>query len=278
MPRITWFIPRRVVFWICVLLVVATYGQDIVVSQDKLDIGRPGKDVMWVPSPDSLVEAMLDLAEVNADDVVMDLGSGDGRTVIAAAQRGAKAVGIEYDSELVKLSRAHANAAGVGPKTDFIVADLFEIDLSKATVVTMFLLPDLNVKLRPKLLRLRAGTRVVSNTWDLEEWKADDTVVLDPCPGFCMAHLWIVPARVEGEWDVNGDVLRLKQKFQTISGVLEANGELGVIAEGLLRGDQIGFRVGEARYTGRIDGSRIHGMVDRGGDVNEWLATKVSNK
>tara|TARA_B100001123_G_scaffold411037_2_gene506834 strand:- start:7252 stop:8088 length:837 start_codon:yes stop_codon:yes gene_type:complete len=278
MPVTIFFTPRRVVVWICVLLVAATYGQDIVVSQDKLDVGRPGKDVMWVPSPQSLVEAMLDLAKVNANDVVIDLGSGDGRTVIAAAQRGAKAVGIEYDSDLVELSRAYANAAGVAAETEFIVADLFEIDLSHATVVTMFLLPDLNVKLRPKLLRLRAGTRVVSNTWDLEEWKADDTVVLDPCPGFCMAHLWIVPAQVEGEWDVNGDALTLKQQFQTITGVLEANGESVPISEGLLRGDQIGFRVGEAHYTGRINGSRIRGMVELGGDVNEWVATQVSDE
>ena len=120
------------------------------------------------------------------------------RLVIAAATRGARAVGIEYDAEMVELSRANAAAAGVGERATFVSADLFETDLSPATVITMFLLPELNMRLRPTLLELAPGTRIVSNTWDMEDWAADATEVIDPCPGFCTALLWIVPARVQG--------------------------------------------------------------------------------
>ena len=168
---------------------------------------------MWVPSPDMLVGTMLDIADVTAQDVVMDLGSGDGRTVIAAAERGARAVGVEYDPELVELSRVRATEAGVADRTTFVAADLFEVDLSPATVITMFLLPELNLRLRPRLLALAPGTRIVSNTWDFEDWVADETAVLDPCPGFCTALLWIVPANVEGTWHLADGELALAQQI-----------------------------------------------------------------
>ena len=148
-----------------------------------------------------------------------------GETVIAAARLGARAIGVEYDAELVAHSRIAAEQAGVADRATFVAADLFEVDLSPATVITMFLLPELNSKLRPRLLALRPGTRIVSNTWDLEDWAADDTVQLDPCPGFCTALLWVVPARVEGIWDTSAGPLTLHQQFQQLTGVLEVNDE-----------------------------------------------------
>lgn len=238
------------------------------------EVGRPGKDVMWVPSPDPLVDTMLELAGVTDADVVMDLGSGDGRTVIAAARLGARAVGVEYDPELVALSRARAAAAGVAERATFVAADLFEVELGPATVVTMFLLPELNAKLRPRLLALRPGTRIVSNTWDLGDWTADDTVVLDPCPGFCTALLWIVPARVAGTWRLPAGELVLDQQFQEVTGVLRRGAEAAAVEEGRLRGAQLDFRAGGVRYTGRVQGDVISGVADAGARTFDWRASR----
>src|ERR1044071_271498 len=143
-------------------------------------VGQAGKDVVWVPSPEELVTRMLDMAKVTAQDFVMDLGSGDGRAVIMAAKRGATAVGVEYNPEMVTLSRANAQKQGVTGKATFVQADLFQTDLSKPTVITMFLLPSINMKLRPTLLTLKPGTRIVSNTFDMEDWQPDETATLGP--------------------------------------------------------------------------------------------------
>ncbi len=239
------------------------------------EVGRPGKDVVWVPSPDPLVDTMLEIADVTDRDVVMDLGSGDGRTVIAAARLGARAIGVEYDPQLVELSRAYAAAAGVPERATFVTADLFETDLSQATVVTMFLLPDLNARLRPRLLDLEPGTRVVSNTWDLEDWEADETVVLDPCPGFCTALLWIVPARVEGTWALPEGELVLEQQFQMVTGTLRTDTGTVAIEEGRLRGTELAFRAGGASYAGQIRGEVITGTAASGGRTSDWRAERV---
>ncbi len=239
------------------------------------EVGRPGKDVMWVPSPDPLVDTMLEIAEVTDRDVVMDLGSGDGRTVIAAALLGARAIGVEYDPELVELSRARAAAAGVAGRATFVAADLFETDLSQATVITMFLLPDLNARLRPRLLDLEPGTRVVSNTWDLEDWEADETVVLDPCPGFCTALLWIVPARVEGTWELPAGEIVLEQQFQMVTGTLRTSAGTVAIEEGRLRGAELAFEAGGASYAGRVRGDAITGTVATGARTSDWRATRL---
>ena len=239
------------------------------------EIGRPGKDVVWVPSPDPLVDTMLEIADVTDRDVLMDLGSGDGRTVIAAARLGARAIGIEYDPELVELSRARAAAAGVAGRATFVAADLFETDLSPATVITMFLLPDLNARLRPRLLELDPGTRIVSNTWDLEDWLADDTVVLDPCPGFCTALLWIVPARIEGTWALPEGELVLEQQFQVVTGTLRTDAGTVPIEEGRLRGAELAFRAGGASYAGQVRGDAITGTVASGGPTSDWRAERV---
>lgn len=158
-------------------------------------IGQEGKDVIWVPTPDSLVEAMLDVAKVTPSDYVIDLGSGDGRIVIAAAKRGARAVGFEFNPDMVALSRRNAEKEGVSDKATFVNADLFESDFSKATVITMYLLPQLNLKLRPKLLDLKPGTRIVSHAFTMGEWNPDKTVEREGRT----AYLWIVPAKTEGK-------------------------------------------------------------------------------
>jgi SAM-dependent methyltransferase len=233
-------------------------------------VGQAGKDVVWVPSPEALVEKMLDMAKVTPQDYVIDLGSGDGRTVIAAAKRGARALGIEYNPDMVELSKRNAAAAGVSDKASFVKADIFESDFSKATVITMFLLPSLNLQLRPKLLDLAPGTRLVSNSFTMEAWQDDDTVTLaQDCTSWCTAHFWIVPAKVAGTWKVGQDTLTLSQEFQMVSGTLGSR----PITAGRLRGADITFIVGNTEYTGRVNGNTMSGNV-KGGNGSTWTATR----
>ena len=241
------------------------------------EIGQEGKDVIWVPTADTLVETMLDMAKVTREDYVLDLGSGDGRTVIAAARRGARAHGIEYNPEMVELSKRNADAAGVPGLATFEKADLFETDLSRATVVTMFLLPSINLELRPKLLGLKPGTRIVSNTFTMEEWKADRTeVVTQDCTNYCTALLWIVPARVQGAWQLpRGRRLRLAQTFQFVSGSLAAGGTTRPISRGRLRGDRLTFTAGGSRYDARVTGNTMEGTVTAGLKVQPFTATRT---
>src|SRR6476620_564600 len=203
-------------------------------------VGQEGKDVVWVPTPQALVDKMLDMAKVTPKDYVIDLGSGDGRTVITAAKRGAKALGIEYNPEMVELSKRNAAKEGVTDKASFAKADLFESDFSQATVITMFLLPDINLKLRPKILNLKPGTRIVSNSFDMEDWKDDETAQVEGCTNWCTAHLWIVPAKVAGTWKLPQGELTIKQTFQMISGTLK-NGTVVTPINGKLNGSQISF-------------------------------------
>lgn len=237
-------------------------------------VGQPGKDVVWVPTAEVLVEKMLDLAEVTANDYVIDLGSGDGRTVLAAAQRGARALGIEYEGQLVELSRRRAAEAHVANAT-FVQADLFEADLSPATVVTMFLLPQLNLKLRPRLLELKPGTRVVSNTFTMDDWAPDArTTVGDGCATWCTALLWIVPAKVEGTWRAGDDVFTLRQQFQMLDGTVTATAGTSKPLTGKLRGTEIVLSANETLYDGRVQGDTIVGTVKSGGVAREWIAKR----
>ena len=232
-------------------------------------VGQAGKDVVWVPTPQSLVDKMLDMAKLTKNDFIMDLGSGDGRTVITAAKRGARAVGIEYNPDMVALSRRNADAAGVTARATFENADLFKTDLSKADVITMFLLPSINLKLRPTILNLKPGTRVVSNTFTMDEWEADETARVEDCDSWCTALLWIVPAKVEGNWKIGNQPLVLKQQFQMLSGSL---GGVNVSA-GRLRGNDITFTVGNAVYTGHVEGNSIKGTI-KGGSGGAFVATR----
>lgn len=242
-------------------------------------VGQEGKDVIWVPTPQALVDKMLDMAKVTPNDYVIDLGSGDGRTVITAAKRGARALGIEYNPDMVELSKRNAAKAGVSDKANFVKADLFESDFSQAQVITMFLLPDINLKLRPKILDLKPGTRIVSNSFTMGEWKADETAtVSEGCNSYCTAYLWIVPAKVGGRWQLPEGELTLKQSFQMISGTLKSGSGTAQITGGKLNGDRISFSAGGAQYSGRVNGDTIEGAVKGGGNSGTWSATRAAKR
>jgi SAM-dependent methyltransferase len=223
-------------------------------------VGQEGKDVVWVPTPQVLVDKMLDMAKVTAADFVIDLGSGDGRTVITAAKRGARALGIEYNPDMVELSRRNAEKEGLAGRASFVKADLFESDFSQASVITMFLLPEINMKLRPKILALKPGTRVVSNTFTMGAWQADETAELaggGSCENsWCTALLWIVPARVAGSYKLPQGELTLKQNFQMLSGTLRTAGKTFAL-QGKVLGEEIAFRAGGREYRGRLNGKQL---------------------
>ena len=242
------------------------------------EVGQAGKDVVWVPTPQALVDKMLDMGKVTARDYVIDLGSGDGRTVITAAKRGARATGIEYNPEMVALSERAAAKEGVSDRAKFMKADLYAADLSKATVITMFLLPEINLKLRPKLLDLKPGTRLVSNSFTMGEWKHDRSVQAtdkEGCQSYCTAYLWIVPAKVDGAWKMGDGEVVFKQTFQMITGTVKGKGGETPL-KGRLNGDQITFKAGDASYTGRVSGDAIKGSVKGGSGPSEWSATRAS--
>jgi hypothetical protein len=239
------------------------------------EVMQPGKDVVWVPTPQDLVDKMLDIAKVTPDDFVIDLGSGDGRTVITAAKRGARALGIEYNPDMVDLSIRNAAKAGVSDKATFVKADLFESDFSKATVITLFLLPDINLKLRPKILDLKPGTRVVSNSFTMGEWEADGTVTIESgCTAWCKAYFWVVPAKAEATWRLPEGELSISQQFQKISGSLKS-GKTSSPITGKLIGDQISFTAGGAVYSGQVNGDTISGTVKSGSSNSNWKATRI---
>ena len=238
-------------------------------------VGQEGKDVIWVPTAQALVDKMLDMAKVTPKDYVIDLGSGDGRTVITAAKRGARAMGIEYNPDMVELSKRNAAKERVSDKATFVKADLFESDFSQATVITMFLLPDINLKLRPKILDMKPGTRIVSNSFDMGDWADDETAKITggDCSYYCTAHLWIVPAKVEGTWRMPEGELELQQKYQLISGTLKSGGSSTQITNGRLHGDEISFTADGVQYTGRVNGNAMEGTVKSGAGNGKWSAT-----
>jgi SAM-dependent methyltransferase len=224
-------------------------------------VGQAGKDVVWVPTPPEMVEKMLDIAKVTPQDFVVDLGSGDGRNVIAAARRGARALGVEYNPEMVALSQRRAKEAGVADKAQFVQGDMYAADISKANVMALFLLPSNMLQLRSKFFNLAPGSRIVSNTFGMEGWDADYTETRPDCSSWCTVLLWIVPAKVEGTWKLPQGELALKQDFQKISGTLGGT----PITDGRLRGEEITFKAGNATYTGRVRGNVIDGTVSGGG-------------
>jgi hypothetical protein len=239
-------------------------------------VGQAGKDVVWVPTAESLVQKMLDMAKAGPGDYVVDLGSGDGRTVIAAAKRGIKAHGIEYNPELVELSKRNAEAAGVADKATFANGDIFLNDFSQATVVTLFLLTDLNIRLRPTLLKMKPGTRVVSNTFGMGDWEPDEVVQApSDCRSFCKASLWIVPAEVGGRWQLEDSVLELEQKYQTIAGKVVAGNVITPVMKGKLAGSDIAFTAGSAEYAGRVAGDSMEGTRKTGSSESKWRATRI---
>jgi len=263
--------------WLLVLVIsaiaVCAHAQAPATQEFTPSVGQSGKDVVWVPSPQALVDKMLDMAKVTPADFVMDLGSGDGRTVITAAKRGARAHGIEYNPDMVALSRRNAAAAGVGDRATFAQADIFQSDFSQATVITLFLLTDLNLKLRPTILSLKPGIRVASNTFKMGEWEPDQVFELG-CDTYCTAYLWIVPARVEGRWQFPQGDLMLNQEFQKITGTLRTGASSIQISGGRLRGDEISFVAGGSEYRGRVNGRAIEGTVKSGNGTGSWSARR----
>lgn len=254
---------RQAAVAVCLSLVAATASAQTKPKPYVPQSGQEGKDVVWVPTPQVLVEKMLDLAKVTPQDFVMDLGSGDGRTVITAAKRGARALGVEFNPDMVELSKRNAAEAGVSDKATFVKGDLFEADLSKATVITMFLLPQINLKLRPKILDLKPGTRIVSNSFTMDDWEADQTEqVTENCTSWCTALLWIVPAKVGGTWSTPQGDLVLTQSFQMVTGTLAGK----PIGDGRLRGDQFTFTAGGTKHTATVSGNTMQ--------AGSWKATK----
>jgi SAM-dependent methyltransferase len=238
-------------------------------------VGQEGKDVVWVPTPPVLVEKMLDMAKVTPQDFVMDLGSGDGRNIIAAAKRGARALGVEFNPDMVALSQRIAEKEGVAEKAQFIEGDMFAADISQATVLALFLLPDNLTRLTPKFLELKPGTRIVANHFGISGWTADDTQRTDgDCAAWCTALLYIVPAKVAGTWRLPHGELTLEQKFQMLSGTLKSGTSTTALSNGRLRGDEITFSVGGSEYTGRVNGDSMQGSV-QGMMSGAWRATRA---
>ena len=244
-------------------------GQEPFVPQ----VGQAGKDVVWVPTPEVLVEKMLDMAKVTSDDFVVDLGSGDGRNVIAAAKRGARALGVEFNPDMVALSRKSAASQNVSSRAVFVQGDMFEADISQATVLALFLLPDNLDRLVPKFLALKPGTRIVGNTFGPPGWTADETErVGGECVSWCTSLLWIVPAQVGGRWRLADGELRLDQTFQMVAGNLTRGGNAQTLSDGRLRGETITFTAGGVTHTGRVNGDSMEGTTSAGG---RWSATRI---
>lgn len=238
--------------------------------------GMEGKNVPFLTTPQELVKKMLELAAITPEDYLIDLGSGDGRTVITAAKMGTRSLGIEYNPDLVSLSKKNASIAGVSDLARFVEGDFYEFDFSGATVVTLFLLPEINMKLRPKLLAMKPGTRIVSNTFPMQEWHFDKAVYTgDESNRWNTAYLWIVPAKVEGRWALSeGGEIVFRQAFQELTGSMAVGGESIKISGGRLRGNQITFHADGTIFSGLVAGDRIEGSYKAGGVTKKWSASR----
>lgn len=260
--------------------VVSAHGEEYVPQE-----GQPGKDVIWVPTPDELADRMLRIARVTPQDYVVDLGSGDGKIVIAAARDfNARALGIEYNPDMVALAQRNARQAGVEERAKFIQGDIFKEDFSDATVVTMFLLPALNLRLRETLLQMEPGTRLVSHAFRMGEWEPDESTMIEGRT----AHLWIVPANAGGTWNLSlpqGEgvvdaTLVIRQQFQQLSGTIILPEMETTLREAMLEGPRIDFVITDAtgerrRFVGRVEGNRMHGTIHGADDqTTEFLAER----
>jgi hypothetical protein len=240
-------------------------------QQFEPQFAQPGKDVVWVPTPEPVVEKMLDMAKVGPDDFVIDLGSGDGRNVIGAARRGANGLGVEYNPDMVELSRRRAEEAGVSSRAKFERGDMYEADISKATVMALFLLPSNMLQLRPKFLALPPGSRIVSNTFSIQDWTPDATDRVEPCEQWCEVLLWIVPAQVGGRWQLDGGELSLTQTYQKLTGTM-ATGGSSVAVTGTMRGSDIELSGGGTTWRGRVRDGRLELQAGEGRRIT---ATRV---
>ena len=246
--------------------------------QYKPELGQPGKDVMWVPTDDALVARMLKMAQVTSADRVYDLGAGDGKIAIAAARDfGAQAVGVEYEPQLARLAQCYVQAAGLGERVRIVHGDVFETDFTAATVVTMYLLPELNLRLRPTLLKMKPGTRIVSHSFLMSDWEPDERSMTEDGN----AYLWIVPANVAGTWEFRESggqgrfTAQLEQSFQHLSGRI---GDEPVVSRARIQGSQIDLMFVEngapTQIVGTVDGDRIDAQVTRAGKTSRYIATR----
>jgi SAM-dependent methyltransferase len=279
-------VPKRVSLASLVLVAFVSMSQ-LVFSQtgDSLyqpDVGQSGKDVIWVPTNDELVKMMLDVAKVKPTDVVYDLGAGDGKIAIAAARDyGARAVGIEYNRDMAALAQRNADRSGVAGKVKIINGDIFVEDFSEATVVTLYLLPNLNLKLRPTLLDMKPGTRVVSNSFNMGDWEPDQRLGSN----YTIGYFWVVPAKVGGTWQLRGEELRdaelvLDQKFQNVGGTLTVRGKSQPILSAALSGDNLSFRflneVGHHRTVElKVAGDRMVGQVSETDPIGDVVGERI---
>ncbi len=239
--------------------------------------GQAGKDVVWVPSPPAMVNRMLEMAKVTPNDFVMDLGSGDGRNIIAAAKLGARGVGVEYNPDMVALSRKLAAEAGVGDKAQFVEGDMYAADISKASVLALFLLPVNLNRLAPKFLEMTPGSRIVGNTFGIDGWEPDERVMLEPesdCSSWCEVLLWIVPAKAEGRWRMANGTLELFQTYQMVQGSITVDGTRHAISNRALSGDELTFIAGGLTYQGKIKGNEIDGTITTPAGQLPWKATR----
>ena len=278
-------IPRGILWALAAALFAAASAAYAQQKDFKPHVGQQGKDVVWVPTPDEVVERMLNMAQTKPEDYVIDLGAGDGKIAIAAAKKfGARSLGIEYNPDMAALAQRNAQAAGVVGRAQIVQGDIFVTDFTQATVLTMYLLPSLNMKLRPQILAMRPGTRVVAHAFNMEDWEPDETSDVDGRRAF----LWIVPASVNGRWamELSGGgnsekvSLNLDQKFQKIEGVAYLGSILAGLREPRLSGFRIGFAYVDNRgvrrdFTGRVTGSSMEGSfrTDAGAE-GRWTATK----
>lgn len=241
--------------------------------------GQPGKDVVWVPTNDGLVTRMLNMAKVTSSDLVYDLGAGDGKIAIAAAKQfGAKAIGVEYNQEMANLGQCLVRAEGLTQKVKIIQGDIFETDFSDATVVTLYLLPELNLRLRPTILEMKPGTRVVSHSFLMGDWQPDESSVSEDGA----AYLWIVPAKVAGRWTFKEQggrdtfTVQLQQDFQKLGGTVGARGE--EITQGEIKGTQLSLMFTEGdvhtRLKGVVSGNRIEAQVTRNNETSTFLGMR----
>lgn len=249
--------------------------------------GQFGKDVIWIPTPDALVARMLRMAQLTPQDYLIDLGSGDGKIVIAAAREGASGLGIEYNPDMVELSRRRAQAALVAERARFEKADIFESDFSRATVITMYLLPHLNLRLRHRLLALKPGTRVVSHEFRMGRWRPDETARIKSAS----VHLWLVPANAGGNWELSFTQggqpvtvpMALRQSFQHLDGEARFSDFEALLREARVAGEQVSFGFTDAdghlrRFVGRLAGDAINGSVydfSAGGARSSFSAKRI---
>jgi hypothetical protein len=278
-------IPRSVAPLFAAAMLAAAGAACAQHSDFKPYVGQQGKDVVWVPTPDEVVDRMLTMAQTKPEDFVVDLGAGDGKIAIAAAKKfGARSMGVEYNPDMVAFAQKNAQAAGVTGKAQIVHGDIFATDFTQATVLTMYLLPSLNMKLRPQILAMRPGTRVVTHAFNMEDWEPDESSDVDGR----RVYFWVVPANVAGRWamELSGGgtseklSLNFDQKFQKIEGVAYLGSLLAGLREARLSGFRISFAYVDSRgvrrdFSGRVTGTTMEGSYRTdGGQEGRWSAAK----